>query len=150
MRAFLCRLVRIIVDISILAGIAGYVTLAAYTYSIDISVPRTVHNMWVEPSAVRPGEIMEVKVSVTVHRICKTTVQRWIVRSGNQESIWHGVSPGIIGTIGKNLGTIRVPVPVDIHAGDYYYKSIVYDVCDGKTYTTNSPFVYFQVVEREK
>jgi hypothetical protein len=145
------RWANVVFDVLVALIVVAITAGSTYTFfQRTATEARTVHHIWVEPVVVKRGGKITIKIHATIHLPCKTQVQRWLVPVDTKEPVLERVEPGRTSETGEHV----IPIELQLDPsweGTFYYKSIVYDICElsggAKTFVSAPNFVYFQIVD---
>lgn len=112
----------------VLLGVA--LVIVSY-WTLDRRSPVQVHSTTLSPLAVRPGETMARRISVTRFRVCPTKVEpiiidgargRWVLEEPETES------PGHIGSV--DTYTVAMIIPVNASPGNAELRLTITRKCN--------------------
>jgi hypothetical protein len=91
--------------------------------------PRVIHKVWIEPTALVPGQKFTVHIEATINQICPGEAHWSLVRTSDGAEVAKIVQPTAPTKLGMNNYTNTRIVPLAIPPGEYYYFASVNEFC---------------------
>lgn len=133
---------------NILLFIFGLVIVGFESYKIVLTFtpPFSISTITPISTTLRAGEDLVLDHSFVRNRICRSTLDRFIVSVSEDSVIWRSSVPGGASKLGPGKVRNIVPLPKDLPPGNYKYLSTVFGDCFEGMHANAWPEVVFTVL----